>query len=89
MIARYGTSTMSQQNNQGRFPANLLVCDDMLNDGVISEGNKPFKRNKNHRYSMDYGLKVYEGMNTIGYGDKGSSSRYYDIDKWFEKLIYE
>jgi flavin-dependent thymidylate synthase len=34
---RYGTSTMSQQNNQGRFPANILVSDDMLNDGVARE----------------------------------------------------
>ena len=26
-----------KQNPQGRFPANILVCDDMLNDGVISK----------------------------------------------------
>jgi hypothetical protein len=71
----------------GRFPANILVSDDMLNDGVIREGNKPAKRNKNHRYSMDYGLKVYDGMDITGYSDKGTSSRYYDIDKWFDKII--
>jgi hypothetical protein len=76
-----------EPSNRGRFPANLLVSDDMLNDGVIKEGNKPYIRNKNHRYSMDYGLKVYEGMNTIGYADTGTNSRYYDIDKWFDKII--
>ncbi len=27
-------------NTQGRFPANLLVCDDMLNDGNIIQYNK-------------------------------------------------
>ena len=78
-----------ESNPLGRFTPNLLVCDDMLNDGVIREGNKPSKRNKNHRYSMDYGLKVYEGMDITGYGDKGSSSRYYDLDKWFDKVIDE
>ena len=36
-------------NDKGRFPANLLVSDDMLND----------------------------------------TSRYYDIDKWFDKMIDE
>ena len=76
-----------EPSNRGRFPANILVCDDMLNDGVIREGNKPAKRNKNHRYSMDYGLKVYDGMDITGYSDKGSSSRYYDIDKWFDKIL--
>ena len=80
---------MYNQNTQGRFTPNLLVCDDMLNDGIIRKGNKPSKRNKNHRYSMDYGLKVYDGMDITGYSDSGSSSRYYDLDKWFDKMIDE
>jgi hypothetical protein len=37
---------------QGRFTPNLLVCDDMLNDG-----------------------------------DKGTNSRYYDLDLWFDKMV--
>ena len=78
-----------EQNDNGRYPANLLCSDDMLNDGIVSKGNKPSKRNKNHRYSMDYGLKVFDGMDIIGYSDKGSNSRYYDIDKWFDKIINE
>jgi hypothetical protein len=36
---------------------------------------------------MDYGLKVYDGMDITGYSDSGSSSRYYDLDKWFDKMI--
>ena len=86
---RHGTSTQSISEGQGRFTPSLLVCDDMLNDGVIRQGNKPSKRNKNHRYSMDYGLKVYDGMDITGYSDSGSSSRYYDLDKWFDKVINE
>jgi hypothetical protein len=39
-------------NTEGRFPANLLVSDDMLNDG-----------------------------------SKGTNSRYYDIDVWFDNLL--
>ena len=76
-----------KSNDKGRFTPNLLVCDDMLNDGIIRQGNKPSKRNKNHRYSMDYGLKVYDGMDITDYSDSGSSSRYYDLDKWFDKMI--
>jgi hypothetical protein len=77
------------QNTQGRFPANLLVCDDMLNDGVISKsGNNKIRSsdgfNKN-AYGIGIGVKV--GDNNGEYGDKGTNSRYYDIDKWFDKII--
>jgi hypothetical protein len=30
---------MYKQNSQGRFPANILVSDDMLNDGNITSQN--------------------------------------------------
>jgi hypothetical protein len=65
----------------------------MLNDGLPS-GNK-WKKNYG---AIDYkGLNYssstaqcqhgggYTGNNT--YADSGSSSRYYNIDKWFENLI--
>ncbi len=86
----YGFNSIESKEytSQGRFPANILCSDDVLNDGCISNGNKPSKRNKNHRYSMDYGLKVFEGMDITGYSDKGTNSRYYDIDKWFNELLY-
>ena len=82
-----GWGSMDDSAKQGRFTPNLLVCDDMLNDGSVSNGNKPSKRNKNHRYSMDYGLRVYEGMDITGYADKGSNSRYYNLDMWFDKML--
>jgi hypothetical protein len=87
------TNDKGDYNTQGRFPANILVCDDMLNDGLPS-GNK-WKKNYG---AIDYkGLNYssstaqcqhgggYTGNNT--YADSGSSSRYYNIDKWFENLI--
>jgi hypothetical protein len=69
---------------QGRFPANLLVSDDMLNDGSVSsiKQNKdyipPNEVNSIHNYSRG----KYSGIQ-----DKGTNSRYYDIDKWFDKII--
>jgi hypothetical protein len=84
------------QDTRGRFPANLLVCDDMLNDGVISKSVK----NKS-KGSIRKGNVIGDNRTPIGAGlfgdgswiernnfnDKGTNSRYYDIDKWFEKLL--
>jgi outer membrane protein assembly factor BamA len=72
-------------NTQGRFPANILVSDDMLNDGI--------KPNKGHRAKSKVtgygefggGKNEYHGIGE--YMEVDSKSRYYDIDKWFENLI--
>jgi hypothetical protein len=81
-------------NTQGRFPANLLVSDDMLNDGVITKttASKGHIRKGNvigdNRTPVAAGLfgdgNWIEGTNI---NDKGTNSRYYDIDKWFNNLI--
>ncbi len=70
------------ENTKGRFTPNLLVCDDMLNDGKISisEGGKT-TRNTAHFGGGTFKME--------GYGDKGTNSRYYDLDKWFDKVIDE
>jgi hypothetical protein len=67
----------------GRFPANILVSDDMLNDGSItkSEGGKG-KIDKNEIFG-----EIKTPQNYFNFNDKGSNSRYYDIDKWFENLL--
>jgi hypothetical protein len=73
---------------QGRFPANLLVSDDMLNDGVISKSslfnktNTPIFDTKN-----GWNDNNISGSTGGGFNDKGTNSRYYDIDKWFDKII--
>jgi hypothetical protein len=78
-------------NTQGRFTPNLLVCDDMLNDGSVS---------KSQRGRNDVGKPTYTGNSLLnskttmnntdrGFDDKGSSSRYYDLDKWFDNIIDE
>ena len=73
-------------SNQGRFPANLLVTDDALNDGEMKSGkvgmtqhgsgsNKVYGKYKNSKQSY-----VVDGVS-----DSGSKSRYFDIDVWGEK----
>jgi hypothetical protein len=66
----------------GRFPANILVCDDMLNDGVISKS-----KSGGISSGVNFGGETTKYRNRTGHDDKGSNSRYYDIDKWFNNLI--
>jgi len=69
----------------GRFPANILVSDDMLNDGKITKVQDNLNVGK-----KQYGGGTFAGglvNNNFYFGDKGSNSRYYDIDKWFNNLI--
>jgi len=75
------TKAIPKLEQQGRFTPNLLVCDDMLNDGKISvsEGGK----NKINEASFTY--KNWNKYYSIG--DKGTNSRYYDLDLWFDKMI--
>jgi hypothetical protein len=78
----YRTSEISEYKPQGRFPANILVSDDMLNDGVISKSN-----DNTWIGGMEKNWKGHTNKRIHSYTDKGSNSRYYDIDKWFEKLL--
>lgn len=90
----FGTKKIGNVSKEtGRFPANLLVSDDMLNDGVITQYNK--NRTDNGTYLGGH-RKEYVGTDDNDvvkqikgqfFNDKGSNSRYYDIDKWFDNLI--
>ena len=73
-----------QQNHQGRFSPNLLVCDDMLNDGNVSKSND--HKWKGEDTSAIYG-KYENRTRTEVYSDKGTNSRYYDLDLWFDKML--
>ena len=75
-----------EPHNKGRFTPNLLVSDDMLNDGNVSEA----KANLNYKWNnTNSGSEIFisRGKYTPR-SDKGSNSRYYDIDIWFNKMIY-
>ena len=75
-----------EYNTDGRFPANLLVCDDMLNDGIIIKGGTGKKYKPQYKDTSEiYGK--YDKLQVSSFNDKGTNSRYYDIDKWFDNLL--
>ncbi|MBA7536051.1 hypothetical protein ES705_28313 [subsurface metagenome] len=72
-------------NPSGRFPANLLVSDDVLNDGRVTKSGKDAVRRQEgmfveHHLGGEGNLQVY-------HPDSGSFSRYFDLEKWWEKKI--
>ena len=84
----YTNPEHKEYNTQGRFTPNLLVCDDMLNDGSVSKSTKvksPLLDITGGSYNNAKGNtnKITER----GVDDKGTNSRYYDLDKWFDKVI--
>jgi hypothetical protein len=84
--------TNTNFDTKGRFTPNLLVSDDALNDGKVSKGQKnPRIQKTTKRYGENNftngGLYTPEGNITDTYNDKGSKSRFYDIDLWFKDLI--
>ena len=82
---RWDDPDVKEYNQQGRFTPNLLVCDDLLNDGI--------KPNKGHRAKSKVtgygefggGKSEYHGIGE--YMEVDSKSRYYDLDLWFDKII--
>ena len=79
----WGFKRLDREPGLGRFTPNLLVCDDMLNDGVVRKGFNG--GGEPTRFAGSIGGKKLDEYNY--YGDSGSSSRYYDLDKWFDKVI--
>ena len=69
----------------------------MLNDGKIYESGKGKPHHKRNKTLGEYQGNAYGKYNNVNpqinfenyYGDKGTNSRYYDIDKWFDKMINE
>ena len=83
-----------EPSTRGRFTPNLLVSDDALNDGNIIQYNKTRKDNGNYLggHREDFvgtdNNPIVNKIKSQFFSDKGSNSRYYDIDLWFNKLIY-
>lgn len=78
----YGKNVLSSFH--GRFPANLLVSDDALNDGkVLKTGDcKPHIRKGNYKFTPPFDTNY-------SFGDFGSFSRYFSLDAWFDKRLKE
>ena len=77
----------TEQNTQGRFTPNLLVCDDMLNDGSVGKTLKSNGANRTKTQTIYGGGKGFPIINKGNNGDKGTNSRYYDLDLWFDKML--
>jgi hypothetical protein len=82
----YTNPEHKEYNTQGRFTPNLLVCDDMLNDGSVSNSSSNERKN-NITQKIYGGGKGIPPQTSKGFVDKGTNSRYYDLDKWFDKVI--
>jgi hypothetical protein len=82
-------SSLNEIDVKGRFTPNLLVCDDMLNDGSVSKTNTSIIKPSNNSNSniLGGGKGIPPTKERIQNGDKGTNSRYYDLDKWFDKII--
>ena len=67
----------------GRFPANLLVSDEALNNGVVkvSRWGKPSQGSNSY-----WGFGAESVANEVA-GDKGEFSRFFDLDKWFSETV--
>ena len=75
-----GIGYMQVFNDKGRFPANLLVSDDILNDGKISKSSGVINSYNGGGGFDNKGDGTYTTTTTAA--DKGSYSRYFDLDKW-------
>ena len=92
----FKTSGFKSENNDtaeaspmGRFPANLLVSDNVLDDGKITKSTGGRSGNKKGigTYGI-YGKFESDVRNEDpGFGDSGGYSRYFSLDSWFEKNI--
>jgi DNA modification methylase len=84
-------ATEFQVNSSGRFPANLLVSDDILNDGITRKSgtvdNETIEYHVPKTNSIIGEFKENCPDGQISYGDEGSFSRFFDLDSWFEKTI--
>ena len=77
--------------SKGRFPANLLVSADVLNDGKIfshGKAEKPYSY-KDKKYKVKGFIPDIRPNAPSNYADSGSFSRYFDLDKWWEERIKE
>ena len=68
----------------GRFAANLLVSDDVLNDGKV---RKSTGGTGDINVETKFGQTSNRIQKPFNYQDEGSFSRYYDLDAWWESRL--
>ena len=89
----YGFQPLGEEaeaNPNGRFPANILVSGDALNDGTVSRGQQGATNGNEpstHKRANVYGDYTGFGKATVPRGDEGSYSRYFSLDAWWKEHI--
>ena len=80
----------AEASPMGRFPANLLISDNVLDDGKITNTNvKAGIRKAGNEFGQDSGWNDHTNVDSIrtGISDSGGYSRYYSLDAWWNKNI--
>lgn len=78
----------AEASPMGRFPANLLIQDDMLNTGKTtkSTGGRSYQ-NTNDMYSGGWSGDDMGTSDNPGKGDEGDFSRYFSLDEWWKRYF--
>ena len=71
---------------KGRYPANLLVSNDVLNDGKITKGVSSGGP-KEYGGGGGWENRINRQVVKTFYNDEGSFSRYFDLDAWFAQHL--
>jgi site-specific DNA-methyltransferase (adenine-specific) len=74
----------SNPNNNGRFPANLLVSDNVLDNGTTTESKSYVISNEGTIWGSGN-----KDLRKAGFDDVGGFSRYFSLDAWWDKAIKE
>lgn len=74
----------------GRFPANLLVSDDVVDDGKVTKSPSGFRSSGGYQDAYVGGelTDPIRNYQTSG-GDSGGFSRYFSLDKWWQAKLSE
>ena len=76
-------------NQDGRFPANLLVQDNVLDIGQTTK-SRSFVTKENESKGSGFSLTFEHAVGSIrGVDDSGDLSRYFSLDAWYSKNIEE
>lgn len=80
-------NSLTGVRSEGRFPANLLISDDVLNDGKITKGSPVGFKNVGWKHSGNTKDEMTSLTYQNEFNDSGSFSRYFDLDAWFSERI--
>lgn len=93
---RYSTTCFQEgisirvHNRKGRFPANVLCEDDVLDDGIERKSGAVlthYKRSGNSNLGKTFKIRDRTGEFADRKSNSGEYSRYFSLDAWFSERI--